>query len=110
MFYTYHQNNSGGSFDVNNDVALFVIIEASSAKQANALAQAVGLYFGGNGDCRCCGDRWYEAWGDEEGDEAPTIYGKPAESENSSCWVREGDPITHVYYLNGTKKTYRSKG
>lgn len=110
MFYAYNQNNSGGSFNVNDDVALFVIIEANSAKQANALAEAAGLYFGGNGDCSCCGDRWYKAWDDEKGDEAPMIYGKPAENENSSYWVGKGEPITHVYYLDGTKKTYRNKG
>ena len=40
-FYTYNQNNSGGSF---TGPAKNVIIEASSADVANAIAEDRGLY------------------------------------------------------------------
>lgn len=34
MFYTYRQNNSGGVFEVNDNVKHYVIIEADSAIEA----------------------------------------------------------------------------
>lgn len=40
MFYTFAQNNSGGSF---------------------VIAESIGIYFDGvecDLDCECCGDRW----------------------------------------------------
>jgi hypothetical protein len=60
MWYVYRQNNSGGSFQ---EPALFVLIEADSASDANTIAQSRALlYFDGvenAEDCECCGDRWY---------------------------------------------------
>lgn len=63
-FYLYDQNNSGGSFEVDDDVAHRVIIEAVSAAKANKKAKSVGIYFNGvekGIDCECCGDRWSSA-------------------------------------------------
>ena len=57
-FYHYDQNNSGGVF---KEPALNVFIEASSHEEADAVAEANGLYFDGvdeGRDCPCCGDRW----------------------------------------------------
>jgi hypothetical protein len=57
-FYHYDQNNSGGFF---REPALNVFIEASSHKEADAIALDNGLYFDGvdeDRDCPCCGDRW----------------------------------------------------
>ena len=62
-FYEFSQNNSGGSFDVDNDVCHRLFIEATNAEQANRIAQDLGVYFNGcdsGMDCNCCGDRWYE--------------------------------------------------
>jgi hypothetical protein len=67
-FYEFRQNNSGGSFDVDNNVCKWMFIEANDCEQANELAQNLGVYFNGcdSGlDCDCCGDRWHEA--DESG-------------------------------------------
>lgn len=113
-FYTYNQNNSGGSFIINDDVTIAVIIEADSANEANNKAEEVGIYFDGCGndgpDCPCCGDRWYRAYGDE-GDEQPSIYGTPIEESTSSRysrsrWAEEGQPYAHVYYKDGTKRSF----
>lgn len=57
-YYHYRQNNSGGSF---TEPAINVYIEANTSEEANAIAIQNGLYFGGYGDCECCGDRWYNA-------------------------------------------------
>lgn len=73
-YFTYWQNNSGGSFD---RPAIYVIVEAATAEEANAIAEMHGIYFNGceaGEDCECCGDRWGHARG--EGDAEPLIYGQ----------------------------------
>lgn len=72
MFYTYHQNNSGGVWA---GPAITVVVEASSAAEANAIAERNGVYFDGFNDCACCGKRWYEAYSDDEGQLYPNRYG-----------------------------------
>jgi hypothetical protein len=60
-FYCFRQNNSGGSFVYDRNLAQKVIIEAETADEANDLAKNLGIYFDGcdrGWDCRCCGDRW----------------------------------------------------
>lgn len=106
-YFHFSQNNSGGSFDVNDTVAHHVIIQAHSAAEANRLAKDVGIYFGGcysGRDCDCCGDRWSEVW--DEGDESPLIYGEdPATIKD--MFTKPGQPVCHVYHLDGSKTTYR---
>lgn len=68
MFYVYRQNNSGGSF---LPPAVNVIVEADNAAEADTIADGVGIYFNGEGDCPCCGYRWSEA--DEEWDRYDTL-------------------------------------
>ena len=74
MFYTYIQCNSGGRYEVNEDVKQYVIIEADSAEKANNKAEDLGIYFNGvmkGIDCPCCGDRWCKC--DEEDGTKKTI-------------------------------------
>jgi hypothetical protein len=107
-FFLFRQNNSGGSFAVNEAVAHSVIIEAYSVKDANARAEDVGIYFNGcdtGADCSCCGDRWYEAQ-DHDGTDTPLIYGEPPETHRE-MFAKEGQPLCHVYRLDGSKTTYR---
>jgi len=109
-FYEYDQNNSGGSFffDRKIGVSVLVIIEASSAEMANTKAEEIGLYFDGHGDCSCCGDRWYEQWGDS-GSDSPEHYGKPIVNNTitgSIDWsAREnnsdGAAYGYIHYLDG---------
>jgi hypothetical protein len=47
-FYEFDQNNSGGSFVVNDKVCHRVIIDK---------AETLGIHFDGWGDCSCCGNR-----------------------------------------------------
>lgn len=84
-FWTYNQNNSGGSFDYNLKAGIshLVIIEADSAEEADDRARDIGLYFWDYatttmdeyGDCPCCGDRWNTAYG--TGDPEPMYYDAP---------------------------------
>lgn len=62
FFFTFNQNNSGGHFHEckHDGICEYVIIEAHDAKEANARAEEIGLYFDGvetESDCECCGDR-----------------------------------------------------
>lgn len=101
-FYHYNQNNSGGSFvlDEQRGLTHHVIIEAYSADEADVRAEEIGIYFGGLGDCPCCGDRWSEQYGDE-GNTVPTIYGEPIETYISSHnWMPPGKESV-VHYLDG---------
>jgi len=61
-FYEITQNNTGGSFDVNDKVCHRLFIEADSKDEATNIAESLGCYWNGvdSGiDCSCCGDRWY---------------------------------------------------
>ncbi len=110
MYYDYRQNNSGGSFDIDDRVTVNVIIEANSAEEADAMAETKGLYFDGcddGPDCSCCGDRWYRAW-DGDGKAVPEIYSQPAAafvSGNEFSWAGVGKPAVHIYHLDGRKET-----
>lgn len=62
-FYEFDQNNSGGYFEVNDNVCHRLFIEANSFEEAVNKAESLGCYWNGveNGfDCPCCGDRWYK--------------------------------------------------
>jgi hypothetical protein len=109
-FFTFRQNNSGGSFDhEEGKFGYAAIIEASCARKANGKARAIGLYFDGirNGkDCGCCGDRWGKA--DEEGEPEPRINGTPIkQAAVKTCTLRGwwGLPI-YVHYLDGRVEKY----
>lgn len=76
-FFEFCQNNTGGSFQVTEDLAHRVLIEAEDAEEAIQIAERLGMYWDGveNGnDCPCCGDRWYRPWSND-GMEFPYRYG-----------------------------------
>lgn len=113
MWFTYTQNNSYGTFDIDTDagITVKVIIEADDHNEANDRAEKIGLYFYGGQDCPCCGYRWSEAWSDD-GDEFPSLYGVPLiETEPSRfTWAgdepeifihpKEGEPLA-IYVRDG---------
>lgn len=107
MFYTYRQNNSGGSFKMDDSVDIYVIIEAPDGYSADRRAEDVGIYFNGcntDRDCPCCGDRWYPVGRWATGTIVPEIDG-------NSDLTRLDHYI--IYFLDGTiqrnKKTRRGK-
>lgn len=102
-FFTYVQNNTGGSFDFypKSGITHYVIVEAVDAAHADQRANAIGLYFNGcddGRDCSCCGDRWCSAYGN--GDEQPMVYDAPAAVYKPRfIWI-DGPEIA-VHYLDG---------
>lgn len=66
-WFEFSQNNSGGSFIVDDKVCHRLFIEAESFDKAVAKAEELGCYWDGVAkgiDCPCCGDRWNK-WDDE---------------------------------------------
>jgi hypothetical protein len=60
-FYEITQNNSGGSWDIDENLCHRLFIEADSEDEALGKAEGLGVYFDGcsdGTDCSCCGDRW----------------------------------------------------
>ena len=94
-FFTFKQNNSGGWF---TGPAIAVCVEAKSLDEAVSKAESIGLYFDGNGDCRCCGDRWYSGYPDE-GTE-PLLYGNPLREYDGGFCGGEVLPWA-IYFADG---------
>lgn len=101
-WYEYSQNNSGGSFvhDPEAGIGYAVWVQARNYEEANRRAEGVGLYFDGEGDCRCCGDRWSDKWGEEGQTEEPSVYAGRffGADENGLRW---GLP-TYAHRYDGT--------
>lgn len=100
MFYIFRQNNSFGTFTVNNDVTYNVVIEAENEEQALDKAVDLGMYFDGcekGIDCPCCGDRW-----DKYPEEVDADY---SVREEPHWRALEDEPSFYIYLLDGTKLT-----
>lgn len=94
MFYTFGQNNSGGSFDhdPNKGVGYAICVEADSAEEASARFWDIVFSYSQGGDCDCCGPRW-DGYADK-GSATPEEYGKPL----TGGW---GIP-SYIHYLDGS--------
>lgn len=107
-FYTYVQNNSGGTFtfDESAGITHVVIVQAADCQEANYRAKRIGLYFDGDRDCLCCGPRWSDIWRDDDGTDGPTVYGDPlpvwAHSPYFTKWMGQGRPEVFVHYADGS--------
>lgn len=109
MFYTFNQNNSGGSFvfDPRAGISHYVIVEADGLDDAMSRASRIGLYFDGvadGRDCDCCGDRWYYPWSND-GTRMPSVYSTPVDlyerESNDFRFMAADEPEIYVHYLNG---------
>lgn len=66
-FFEFSQNNSGGSFTVDEKLCHRLFIEADSYEEAVDKAENLGCYWNGvdeGMDCSCCGDRWHQPFGE----------------------------------------------
>lgn len=110
MFYCFKQNNSGGSFDFDEDKGIthFVIIEGNTLEDILNKAESIGIYFNGvenEMDCECCGDRWYVPW-KEDLEDTPKIYEEDIKDYDFEYkWMPEGKEAC-VHYLDGRMEWY----
>lgn len=109
-FFTYTQNNSGGSFIQDHRSGVYVIVEADTLEEANVIAgEKAGVYFNGVADgidCECCGDRWDKPY-TNEGDDNPSIYGESISKHlaEKRFHVDKGVNFVVIYRSNGIKET-----
>jgi len=107
-WYEFTQNNSGGSFEVDDKLCHRIFIEDENYENAKERALDMGVYFDGCDagiDCPCCGDRWSD-W--ENKVEFPIKYdSKNIFTEiipyaqylaNEYGWTK---PDARLYYKNG---------
>jgi hypothetical protein len=116
-FYEFSQNNTGGSFDVDEHVCHRLFIEADDVTMATDIAINLGVYFNGvarDMDCPCCGDRWYEQWVD--GISFPYKYSDTQifdDVESYAQYLADDwgwtSPDARIFYKNGLMKEIFSK-
>lgn len=105
-WYEFTQNNTGGSFDVDDEICHRLFIEADSESEAEEKAFDMGVYYDGcfNGsDCSCCGDRWYSPdevefpidWGNEK-IKTPEQYAQKLADQYG--WTK---PDARIFYKAG---------
>lgn len=91
-FFTYVQNSVGGNYDVDNNVAQYVIIEADTEGNADKKLDSI---IGYNDYCECCGYRWQ---GIEDEYDIPSIYDSPVTE-----YVTLGNQKEYrIHYADGT--------
>lgn len=71
-WFHFGQNNSGGYFIVNEQVAEDVYIQAENAQQAAARAAVIFEPY--SEFCECCGERWSFYVDEDDGYDVPTKY------------------------------------
>lgn len=105
--YEIGQNNSGGYFDVDENVCRIVVVEARDAEHAQQ--RLWPMIDGQSSSCPCCGERWSIEWLSE----ADAISVEPG--DENEYFQRRADewgwtaPAIRVHYLDGTKKEFFSK-
>ena len=105
-FYSYYQNNAGGSF---RKPAEIIIIEAFNYKDANHRLQGIDeMSFD---SCDCCGDRWSykNSWDEKEATIRPLLMDYNGKFVTISTYLQS--PKNHyrtvrVYYINGRIEEY----
>lgn len=90
-FYEFNQNNSGGIYDVTEDVTSVVIIEAYTEQQAVEILEP--MIEDQSASCRCCGERWNTSYVEEVNLnyewEVKTYYtSEKTEQETEEEWYR----------------------
>lgn len=103
MFFEYRQNNSGGSFVINDTLTVVVVIEAPTAGMADGRAKELGIYFDGcdtGEDCPCCGDRWYPAYDGIEDPYAGNEVSPDGKVVAWNNWAKD-KPFMRIFYLDG---------
>lgn len=96
-FFEFVQNNSGGKFDVNDDVCGRVLIEAIDKN--HAVSKIMPMIENQSASCDCCGDRWdlYDIESFDNSDDYVELI-------RSFNWVRTSPEII-IHFLDGSKKT-----
>lgn len=101
-WFNFSQNNSGGRFTVNENLAEEVFIQARSAEEALQKAHSL-LDESNENSCPCCGDRWSFYIDESDGFDFPTIYGEPITQVKTSTFRRE----CRLHYFDGRIESFK---
>lgn len=105
-FYLFTQNNSGGDFDVDENVCHHVIIEANDESYAKQLFEP--MIEDQSGSCECCGPRWGCTDPDEVVMFSESLHEYAQKLANMSFVFSSPEVIIH--HLDGNKtKIYHHK-
>ncbi|ONI83472.1 hypothetical protein ALI22I_33780 [Saccharothrix sp. ALI-22-I] len=114
-FYEFRQTNTGGRFvfDRARGITKHVVIEATSAEEANRRASEIGLNF--DDADTCCGERWQlaEDFDGCGGYDVPTVEdgSTPAEELVPEVGYLELEgPHVYVHHANGVIAGYADPG
>ena len=106
-WYEFKQNNSGGSFVVDDKVCHRIYIEAEDFREAVIIAESLGCYWNGvekGIDCPCCGSRWSK-WDNQpidfDDNNSKSIAEYAQKMTNEYGWTY---PDERIYYKNGDVK------
>ena len=96
-FFRFHQNNSGASYVIDENIGHLVWIEAEDHDLANEKANQIGMF--SLSYCDCCGERFYsvDEYDAEEGWQAEEYEGWHRD------WHRErhGELVTIIHHADG---------
>lgn len=98
-WFHFNQNNSGGSFVVDENVSHHVFIQAANAADAIAVGEK---FFDNSDSCECCGDRWSYFMRDEDGEPTPLVYDKPLD-QHKDFWMADWG---RLHYYDGRVEVY----
>lgn len=101
-WYTFMQNNSGGSFVENDNVCEIVSIQAETAKDAVRFAKRI---MDNSNSCDCCGPRWSFYIDENDGYDVPSLYGEPMVGAKRLMFRSQA--ILH--YADGRRQTVELK-
>ena len=103
-FFEFSQNNSGGFFDVDDNVCHNVVIEANDKN--HAISIFAPMIENQSHSCPCCGDRWMPEYADEidmkfDNNTFQSIEQYCQFIANRYGWTK---PDYRIHFLDGTKK------
>lgn len=85
-WYGAHQNNSGGSYVIDDAVAQWVFVQAASAADAQVRMEEITERSGYDW-CECCGRRWYFDFDESDGHPEPMVFDEPMRSRAEDYWT-----------------------
>jgi hypothetical protein len=98
-WYTTDQNNSGGYWIENEDVAHYVSVQAKNVAEAKEKFEHITA--GYSQYCECCGERWsYDYLEESDGHKVPSYYNQPL-NELKNVW---NDTHVVFYFADGTRR------
>jgi len=99
-WFHFSQNNSGGYFIEDEQVAEDVYIQDVDAD--SAICRAGNIFAGRDDFCPCCGERWSYYIRDEDGTDEPMYYGEPIRTSDAGVFSGKA----RLHYFDGTVKPY----